>query len=351
MGELLTRDRFREAVFARDGHKCVMCGQPGQDAHHILERRLFPDGGYYLDNGATLCGPCHLLAESTELSASSIRAAAGITTVVLPPHLYPDQLYDKWGNPVLENGLRLMGELFDDESVQKVIQPVRHLFTNHVKHPRTWHLPWSPGMTDDDRMLSPETLDSWLNTEVVVTEKMDGENTTFYNDYMHARSIDYEPHPSRSRIKALHAEVGYKLPKNWRVCGENLTAKHSIHYTHLAAPFLVYGMWEGLSCLPWDDTVLYCRLLELRTVPVIYEGVWPGQSFILNVVREYQRRRELLARFEPQDDVEGYVVRPAGAFHMREFSTKVGKYVRAHHVQTHGHWMRQQIVWNEWGGR
>ena len=53
--EPLTRDQFRNGVFARDGHKCVLCQAPGQDAHHIMERRLFPDGGYYLDNGATVC--------------------------------------------------------------------------------------------------------------------------------------------------------------------------------------------------------------------------------------------------------------------------------------------------------
>ena len=52
---LLSRDEFREGVFERDGHKCVVCKEQGKDAHHILERRLFNDGGYYLDNGATLC--------------------------------------------------------------------------------------------------------------------------------------------------------------------------------------------------------------------------------------------------------------------------------------------------------
>lgn len=63
MSKLLTRDEFRRAVFARDGYRCAACGaRPSDialvvdlDAHHIMERRLFPDGGYYLDNGATLC--------------------------------------------------------------------------------------------------------------------------------------------------------------------------------------------------------------------------------------------------------------------------------------------------------
>lgn len=330
---LLTRDDFRSAVFERDDWKCVICRKPGQDAHHVIERRLFPDGGYYLDNGATLCGECHLAAEATTLGADEIRVAAGIPSPVLPPHFYADQTYDKWGNPILANGLRLRGELFDDESVQKVLQPVLHLFTNRIKYPRTWHLPWSPGMHDEDRMLASKSLESWVGTEVVVTEKLDGENTTLYRDYLHQRSLDYEPHPSRDRIKALHAQICFDIPEGWRICGENLTAKHSIHYENLAYFFLVFSIWEGLTCLPWDETVLYANVIGLKTVPVLYRGLWEGfQPPVLDTEKQ-----------------EGYVVRPAGSYTLREFTTRVGKYVRAGHVQTtHGHWQRHKVELNHW---
>ena len=87
---LLTRDQFREGVFERDGHKCVVCGNPAQDAHHIIERRLFSDGGYYLDNGASVCGDCHIKAEQTVISPQELRDAAGIRKIVLPEHLYHD---------------------------------------------------------------------------------------------------------------------------------------------------------------------------------------------------------------------------------------------------------------------
>ncbi len=176
--QLLTRDQFREGVFAREGHTCVICAAQAQDAHHIIERRLFPDGGYYLDNGASLCGEHHLQAEQTTLSADVIREKASITNIVLPPHLYRDQEYDKWGNPMLANGTRLKGDLFFDESVQKILAEggVLTLFTNHVKYPRTHHLPWSPGLTKDDRQMSVD--DPFKGQEVVATIKMDGENTS-----------------------------------------------------------------------------------------------------------------------------------------------------------------------------
>ena len=41
------RLRFqRNAVFKRDANLCVICHAAASDAHHIMERRLFDDGGY-----------------------------------------------------------------------------------------------------------------------------------------------------------------------------------------------------------------------------------------------------------------------------------------------------------------
>lgn len=74
---LLSRDVFRESTFERDKHKCVICGAKAQDAHHIIERRLWDDGGYYIDNGASLCGEHHIMAEQTTLSVEEIREKAG----------------------------------------------------------------------------------------------------------------------------------------------------------------------------------------------------------------------------------------------------------------------------------
>ncbi len=328
---LLTRGIFRETVFMRDAYRCVVCAAAGQDAHHIIERRLFPDGGYYADNGATLCGPCHLRAESTELSAQTIRDFAGITGVVLPPHLYGDETYDKWGNVILPNGTRLQGELFDDVSVQKALAPVLHLFTSWVKYPRTWHLPWSDQVTDDDRVLSPEQTLAWDGSNVIITEKMDGENTTMYRGYMHARSINYSGHMSRDYVKALHARISYDIPEDFRVCGENLYAEHSIGYDSLPGYFMVFSIWQGLRCLSWDDTVEWAALLGLPVVPVLYRGAWTRLTPLPTL---------------NYNTSEGYVIRPSGEFTLSQFKTRVGKFVRKNHVQTHGHWMRSTFTPN-----
>jgi predicted restriction endonuclease len=104
MEKLMTRDEFRNAVFERDNHRCVICNEQAVDAHHIMERRLWPDGGYYLNNGASLCEEHHIEAEKTNISTEEIRKSAGIEVILLPPHLYDDAEYDTWGNEILKNG-------------------------------------------------------------------------------------------------------------------------------------------------------------------------------------------------------------------------------------------------------
>lgn len=331
----VTREEFKQAVFERDKH-CVTCHSPGQDVHHILDRHLFDDGRYYLDNGALLCGDCHLKAEMTLISCETIREAAGISRVVLPPHLESGQRYDKWGNPILSSGRRLRGELFFDEAVQKILAQgqVLDLFTNRVKYPRTYHLPWSPGATAGDRILAD--CRHFEGKDVVVTVKMDGEQTTLYADYLHARSLTWERHPARSWVANLHGRMGWQIPADWRVCGENVYARHSIHYANLPAYFLVFSIWnERNICLSWPETREWIALLGLQTVPVLYRGIWDE-----NLVRDLYRPTW------NGDPMEGYVVRLADAFPYSQFRRSAGKFVRKGHVQTTSHWLNQPVVVN-----
>lgn len=108
--KLLTRSEFREQVFKRDKNRCVFCGKGPKDgvkidAHHIMDRKLWPDGGYYLDNGATLCDQglegCHFKAEECIYSVEDVRYAARITRICLPPGCDVEIRYDKWGNGLL----------------------------------------------------------------------------------------------------------------------------------------------------------------------------------------------------------------------------------------------------------
>lgn len=58
---------------ARDGGKCVVCGAPGVNAHHILSAAYFPALYRDIDNGVLLCRKCHLWAHRGMFSNPSKR--------------------------------------------------------------------------------------------------------------------------------------------------------------------------------------------------------------------------------------------------------------------------------------
>lgn len=316
----LTREQFRNGVFERDNNQCVICGgDTSLDAHHILERRLFgKTQGYCLSNGATLCSKHHIQAEQTVLSCDEIREKAGITEIILPDYLYEEYSYSKWGDILLPNGTRLRGELFYDDSVQKILKSgqVLDLYSKYVKYPRTYHLPFSGKTTKDDRIL--ENTNHFEGKEVIVSIKKDGENNSLYRDYMHARSINSNSHPSQSFVKNLHNMIAHDIPEGWRICGENLYAKHTIYYENLKAYFYIFSIWnEKNECLSWDETVEWSDLLGIPTVEVIYRGMWNYKDIEdLTKIKEYNG-----------DKVEGFVVRLSDCFSYGNFRLSVAKYV------------------------
>jgi hypothetical protein len=198
------------------------------------------------------------------------------------------------------------------------------------KYPRTPHLPSSPGASAND-IFSTANLEG---KEVVVTEKMDGENTTLYSDYYHARSIDGRGHESQSWLKRYHAGLAHTIPSNWRLCGENLYAVHSIKYHYLPQYFLLFSIWEAETCFSWTDTVELASELGVELVPVLYEGVYSAEA-----VKECIKGLDLSRQ-------EGLVVRIARCFNLDEFSNSVAKWVRSDHVTTDEHWRNKQIAQN-----
>jgi hypothetical protein len=202
-----------------------------------------------------------------------------------------------------------------------------------VKYPRTCHLPWSEGMTSDDKMI--KSLDAFRGRRVIVTEKMDGENTTMTTDKCYARSIDSGRHESRSMVKSLWSQIRYDIPGNWRVCGENLYAKHSIHYTNLKSFFLGFSMWRYNNvCMNWGDTLVWFGLLNITPVKVLYDGIF-DETILINLAKEMNT-----------GSMEGYVVRVYDDVEFHNFGSEFAKYVRSNHVQTDKHWMNQEIVPN-----
>lgn len=207
----------------------------------------------------------------------------------------------------------------------------------YQKYPSSFYLRWSaerPAQLRSDDVIDAAVFEG---ERVVVTEKMDGENTTMYRDHIHARSIDSRHHASRSLVKQLHASIAHLIPPDIRVCGENMYAKHTLFYTDLPAYFLVFNIWKADMCLSWGDTVRLADELGLVTVPVLYEGVFDQKRI--------HREWEMVAQ---QRASEGYVIRLAGAFTKAAFTRSLGKYVvEGFRQQISDHWMYKAVVPNQ----
>lgn len=210
-----------------------------------------------------------------------------------------------------------------------------------VKFSRTFHVPGSPGATNDDKIL--KNLDHFVGKEVVVTEKLDGENTTGGRFAPHARSLDSANHWSRQRVRAFFAEnISWKLAlpqyqEIHRISGENMQAMHSIHYSEMEAFFYCFAIWDRRNhCYSWDDMVLLCNELEVSLVPLLKRGIY-HEHFLDGIMD---------GPSQLGGEKEGYVMRLADSFAFENYGQCVAKYVRKGHVATDQHWMQTSSIEN-----
>ncbi len=206
--------------------------------------------------------------------------------------------------------------------------------TEFIKYPRTYHLPWSEGRTSDDKTLSDTK--HFEGKEIVILEKMDGENASIYRGGYHARSLDGRNHWSRSYIKSFQAAIADQIPEGWRICAENMFAKHAIKYDNLESYVLAFSIWnENNICLSWRETVEYFQLMGVSHPPVLYEGPWNEK-----LVKEFETKLD-------KTKVEGYVVRLADAFAYEDFKFSCAKFVRKGHVEENTpHWFYAAVEQN-----
>lgn len=203
------------------------------------------------------------------------------------------------------------------------------------KYNRTYHLPWSPGSTNDDRI--SDNVESLLGNEIVITEKLDGENCGMTDEGVYARSHATFTTSAWSReVRQLHKlSVEDELGDGVFLFGENMEGIHSIEYTNLTSYFYIFGIRDNDIWIPWEKVEEYSYLLDIPTVPVLFKGV-------VNTAKELQQIVEDLVS-KPSElggQREGIVVRTAGMFHNDDFADNVMKWVRKGHVSTDVHWTR-----------
>lgn len=321
MDKLLTRDEFREKCLKRDSFVCIICKIKADSVHHIIDRKLFDDGGYYISNGASLCAEHHLEAENCEISVEELRQAAGITEIILPEGFDKNLVYDKWGQEV-------------DESIRS------------RKWGRTYHFPWSPGAKNDDRINFNYWKDIQKIKNLVITSKLDGENNclTKYGVFARSHAATTESkwtRDIRQRCELIKNDLG-----DLQLFIENLYAVHSIIYPEIDSHYYVFSARLGGKCLSWEETKFYANLFDFPTVPeleIINPNEYTEENF-KNKILTFTAQEEIFGSLNPIDGLviprEGVVVHNVDEYPVRNFEHNVFKYVVKGHVKTDEHWTK-----------
>ena len=210
----------------------------------------------------------------------------------------------------------------------------------NIKYPRTYHLPFSPGATKDDKKLKEGWFEYYRGKTLVFTEKLDGENSCLCQQGVFARSHASETRSPWSvnlwgkdglywRVKPLIAEDEY-------VFGENLYGEHSIKYDLLRHYFHIFAVHNDERWYSWEEVVEMAEILRVPHVPELN---------IVSKVEHEEQIKEIIDDLMSKPSVygkekEGIVMRVADSFAIDYFPHYVCKYVRANHVQTDEHWTR-----------
>lgn len=217
---------------------------------------------------------------------------------------------------------------------------------NSPKYNRTLHLPFSPGATSDDKIA--KDVSTLLRRKVIITEKVDGSNTSLEASGCFARTHSGPPtHASFDGLKALHSNVKHLLFEDYQFFGEWCYALHSIPYDKLPSYFLLFAIRELREnsepiWQDWDTVELWAKEIGVDTVPVLWRGFIKNESELQEIVEDLAQRPSKLGK-----DREGVVIRLADSFMDDDFSKYVMKWVRQDHVQTSDHWKNQEIVKNK----
>lgn len=239
------------------------------------------------------------------------------------------------------------------------------------KYGRSLHAQISLGTTSDDRFMPNGYVQAFAEMpELVLTEKLDGQNNCFNKYGVFARShVAPSQHawdkPLRERWELIKHDLG-----DLEIFGENMYGIHSIAYRNLESFFYVFGVRENGRWLSWEEVKFYAALLDFPTVPdvkiktplkVFYqestvstkkENTILANWIIQNLGMTWEASVEtegLLGGYDPETEKpcsEGFVIRNKDSFATNEGSIPVAqnefnnlfKLVRKAHVKTDIHW-------------
>ena len=209
-----------------------------------------------------------------------------------------------------------------------------------MKYPRTYHLPYSPGATKDDKKLQDGWFKNYIGQEIVITAKLDGENIHMNQKGCYARSDGNVTTSPWSRNiwdpqEGLYWKIKQYIGDDETIYGENLYGEHSIHYNKLTDYFHLFAVNDGVNWYSWDDVKMMADIMNIPTVPELWRGRIYNENELQKLVEKYVHESEWYG-----DTREGVVVRRTDSFKIEDFYKYVCKWVRKDHVTTDEHWTK-----------
>jgi hypothetical protein len=213
------------------------------------------------------------------------------------------------------------------------------------KYGRTFHYPFSPGTTSDDRINQNYWEDLCRLETVIHTEKLDGENNCLSKHGVFARS---HAAPTTSAWTRKIQEKWSSLKNDladYEIFGENLYAIHSIEYRLIENYFYVFGVRELDKWLSWEETAFIAAAFDLPTVPVLEEindfsNKKVFEENILSIIKRESTFLSIDTQTKKTCSMEGIVTKNKFEYNVEDFQRNVFKYVRKGHVKTDEHWTR-----------
>ncbi|MBD8387350.1 RNA ligase family protein [Dysgonomonas sp. BGC7] len=225
------------------------------------------------------------------------------------------------------------------------------------KYGRTYHFPFSPGTTSDDRINHTYWNDIQQIETIVHTEKLDGENNCLNRFGVFARShaaptTSAWTNQIRERWQLIKQDLG-----DIEIFGENLYAIHSIEYKQIESYFYVFAVRCLDKWLSWEEVKFYASIFDFPTVPELkIESVTnlsqqTLQEQVLSLAQECSVFESTDILTENSCTREGIVTRNTEEYLTDQFPRNVFKYVRKGHVKTNEHWTRNwqraKLIWEK----
>lgn len=237
------------------------------------------------------------------------------------------------------------------------------------KYCRSLHAHISLGTTSDDRFMPSGYVAAFAEMdELILTEKLDGQNNCFNKHGVFARSHTAPTqHPWDKPLIERWQLIKNDL-KDLEIFGENMYGIHSIAYHDIDSYFYVFAVRENDKWLSWEEVKFYAAMLDFPTVPVIdikhsLQSIYDpkldenkvlSKWLTVNLGMSWEESVDtagILGGYDPQTHKpcsEGFVIRNATSFATNGGKIDVApnefnnlfKLVRASHVKTDVHWTK-----------